>query len=264
MVASRACKSPRRWDPSSRCILSSWERAEARASRRAPRTSSGSALDSSMRKTPGARKRSAALRFVSIPPSPAMRFAAARYCRASPSSKRRRLSVPSAWLSATFAATRPRETDLERRLRASPSSSRRAAGRFTEMSACLRFTPESSTSSLQPLTTASPRPYPVMLRMGRLSGRRASIVDGFADVLERVDEVVEKLDRQHDGLAAASHVFGDFDELSAVVLLQIEEEDLPVRDDFLGVDGTVVALSVRVVSDHSLPPQKAFLRFKSG
>src|SRR5690606_36886456 len=250
MVASRACKSPRRWDPSSRCILSSWERAEARASRRAPRTSSGSALDSSMRKTPGARKRSAALRFVSIPPSPAMRFAAARYCRASPSSKRRRLSVPSAWLSATFAATRPRETDLERRLRASPSSSRRAAGRFTEMSACLRFTPESSTSSLQPLTTASPRPYPVMLRMGRLSGRRASF-GGLADVLERADEVVEKLDRHHDGVAAAPHILGDFDELSAVVLLQIEKEDLPVRDDFLRVKGAVVAPLVRVVSDHS-------------
>ncbi len=55
------------------------------------------------------------------------------------------------------------------------------------------------------------------------------------NALERLGEVECGLHRQHDGVPPAAHVFGDFDEAPSIVLLEVQEEDLPVGHDLLRV-----------------------------
>ena len=48
-------------------------------------------------------------------------------------------------------------------------------------------------------------------------------------------ELLCSINRQNDRIATSAHVFRDLDEPSPVILLQIEKEDLPIRDDLFGV-----------------------------
>jgi hypothetical protein len=98
-----------------------------------------------------------------------------------------------------------------------------------------------------------------MLRIGR--GEAAGPdslrqVGRFADIFERSDEIVKELDRNHDRISTPTHILGDFDELAALVLFQIKKKNLPIREDFLRMDGALIGASFfTVVTGHGLPPQ---------
>jgi hypothetical protein len=52
--------------------------------------------------------------------------------------------------------------------------------------------------------------------------------------LERFGKLSKSFRRQHDGISTAADIFGDLQKSSAIILFQIEEENLPVGCDFLG------------------------------
>ena len=58
----------------------------------------------------------------------------------------------------------------------------------------------------------------------------------FDQTLQRFDEILKSFGRQHDRIPPAAHVFGDLEEASALVLFQIEEEDLPLNRKPFGSD----------------------------
>ena len=67
---------------------------------------------------------------------------------------------------------------------------------------------------------------------------------GFVDdATEGVIEFGQRLNRNHDGVAASADILRNFDKLSAIILLQIDEEHLAIGDDFLAVEGWLVLLS---------------------
>ena len=51
---------------------------------------------------------------------------------------------------------------------------------------------------------------------------------GLQAALESFDELYGDIDRQHDRVTTTTNILGDLDEAAAIVLLQIEEEDLPI------------------------------------
>ena len=55
-----------------------------------------------------------------------------------------------------------------------------------------------------------------------------------------VQELLGGVDRENDRVAAAAHILGDLDEFTAVVLLEIEEENLPFVDDLFGSDEVLI------------------------
>src|SRR3569623_911392 len=55
------------------------------------------------------------------------------------------------------------------------------------------------------------------------------------DPVQRIHEVARHLDGHHDRVAAAAHVLGDLDETAPVGLLEVEEEELPVGHNLLGM-----------------------------
>jgi len=68
-----------------------------------------------------------------------------------------------------------------------------------------------------------------------------------ADVVQGVDKFVEDLRWHHDGIAATADIFGDFQKFAAVVCLEIDEENLPVGEDFFGIDRLVTVTAVAAV-----------------
>jgi hypothetical protein len=63
----------------------------------------------------------------------------------------------------------------------------------------------------------------------------------FHQAQQGVGEILESLRREHDGVAAAADVLGDFQKPAAVVFLQIEEKNLAVDVDFLRGEGVVLS-----------------------
>jgi hypothetical protein len=63
------------------------------------------------------------------------------------------------------------------------------------------------------------------------------------DSAEGIVEFGKCFKGHHNRISAAFDVFRDLDELAAIVLFEIEEEDLAVRDDFLAVKWWLVLLS---------------------
>lgn len=51
---------------------------------------------------------------------------------------------------------------------------------------------------------------------------------GRLDVTERRDEVIENFAWHHDGISVATHILSYLDYPPACVLLQVEEEGLPI------------------------------------
>lgn len=66
------------------------------------------------------------------------------------------------------------------------------------------------------------------------------LVSRGLDVGKRRDEIPENFGRHHDCVAVAAHILGDFHHHAARVALEVQKEDFPVREDFLGVQQVVV------------------------
>jgi hypothetical protein len=73
-----------------------------------------------------------------------------------------------------------------------------------------------------------------------LSAGRTSRLIRVLNPMQRIDKIAQHLDRQHDGVATATHILGDFDDPTAVILLQVEEENLPISDQFFRMQRRLV------------------------
>ena len=73
----------------------------------------------------------------------------------------------------------------------------------------------------------------------------------LADGLQSFDEIIERFGRHHDGIPATPDVLRDFHELPAIVLLQIEKENLSLCHNFLRVNRIIIrATFLLFVTDH--------------
>ena len=66
------------------------------------------------------------------------------------------------------------------------------------------------------------------------------LVIGFADILQRGNEIVQDFSRDHDTVAVRADFFRDAHHASACIALQVNKEGLAVSNDFFGANDIVV------------------------